>query len=175
MKSIGTNKVLLSTLALVFGTLLLFSCTRKVVSDYYLIHIQMPRLVDGAYGLKATQPEIDVEHLRYYESDSAAIASETERSDRFIADIPKSCERDLREQIKASDSEYIRSEKERIIVEVYEELLERKTILLRVSHVEGADLREYLKLVRTHGLNSEKVRRYAIDNQFDVFTHTIKD
>lgn len=175
MKSIETKKVLLVTLALVFGTLLLFSCTRKVVSDYYLIRIQMPRLVDGAYGLKATQPEIDVEHLQYYESDSAAIASETERYDRLVADIPKSRERDLREQIKASDSEYIRSEKERIIAEAYDELLERKYILLRVSHVEGTDLREYLELIREYGLNSEKVRRYVNDNQYDVFMHTIKD
>lgn len=175
MTYIGTKKWILGTLAVVFGTLMLVSCTREVVSDYYLVHIQMPRLVEGANGLKATQPKIEVEHLQSYESDSAAIASETERSDRFVADIPKLRERDLREQIKASDSERIRSEKERVIAEAYDEIQERKTILLRVAHAEGAELSEYLELVREYGLNSEKVRRYVSDNQYDVFMHTIKD
>ena len=141
-------------------SLVLFSCSeRSQIRDYYLFSVK-PSL------------KLEIEKLQY-DNDSVAVAKETERAEQFISNLPQSLERTLAEQIKSTDSEFIREAKRKAIVDAYSELSATTYFLIRISHDEDFNPNDYINVVKEYGLNSNEVRNFIDEHKLDVFIKSI--
>ncbi|MBO4550227.1 MAG: hypothetical protein J5733_05795 [Bacteroidaceae bacterium] len=132
------------------------------VSDYYIIYIDMPRVVKGAFRDRTQEGKVEIKNLGRYPNDSTAIAKETKRSEEF----DEHCLNKLQECPRGS-----------IEWQVYSELLEQSRILMRFSHIRKFDkrqIKEAKKKIIKNGVFSEEVRRYMDKNKIDAEFYTIK-
>lgn len=168
-----TNWFLVSLFGLL-GTVVFTSC-KKIVTEYYLVRISMPRIIEKNGKIKTTDLKVELEHLQAYPNDSTAIRSEKKRADDFFYNLPADREKTIAEQINPADDDMIAEMKKRAICEAYDDLAEQKLVLLRMRYDEGTDFEAYLNLVKENGIVSEKARQFATDHNIDVFFYTLKE
>jgi len=136
------------------------------VRNYYLISIDMPRVVKGAFRDRVQEGSIRIDNIQRYRNDSIAVAVEKRRSEEFDAH--------LMQKIRECSDDF----KGRAEAEVYAELLGQATILMRISHIRKFDksqLKKVKDIIIKNGVFSDEVRQYIENNKIDVEFYRIKD
>ena len=146
------------------------------VRGYYIIYIDLPRVVRGTYRNRVQGGKVDIKKLGRYPNDSTAIASETKRSEEFDEYLIKEIEKHLQKQ-REVEQDFVEYSKERAHVEANTELLEQSRILMRISHIRKynkAQVKSLSKSIIKNGVFSEEVRRYIEKYKLDAEFYTIK-
>lgn len=148
---------LLSVLTLFCG------CKDEVITDYFVITISKPKVIEGTFGYKAEGGKLYINNCQRYESDSAAIAGETQRYEEFdrqMQDSLSKCSDDLKGKVEA---------------EVYADILDETRILMRLTHHEDFNFNELREVIIKEGAYSLKTKEYFDAHQIEVEFYTLKE
>lgn len=138
------------------------------VTERYLIKITPPVKQESSFGTTYSDPKVEIEEIDFpYENDSTAVAYESEEYKRFHDYLLEN----LRSEdfFKDTDNEFVQQAK----INAYKEKLAEERMILSISHTRSIDKDEFLKLIKKHGILSDKVEEYAVRKKIRTSTYTL--
>lgn len=143
------------------------ACVKERVKSYCLITYSPPTIHERYGKFVASEPSVSIKNLKEYESDSIAIAAETERMNQYFEGIPKIYEKEMqRIKTKYKDSEF-QDIHINTCREIFDDLAKSEFTLLILTHDSGFDKSELLQLVEKEGCLSTEVSSYCMEHNVE--------